>query len=86
MRNRESPFLLVCTPAQLKEQVRICRNSEYQVTEQHDLGQISIKDADRPVLSAYTCSGVCFVKAFPRYYRHPFARATELTSKRREKR
>ena len=76
MTNRESPFLLVCTPEQLKEQVRICRNSEYEVTEHRELGQVSVRDGNKPVLSAYTCSGVCFVKAFPRYYRHPFAKGS----------
>lgn len=86
MANRESPILLLCMPNQLREQVRICHNSEYEVTEHRDLGQVSIKDGRKPVFSAYTCSGVCFVKAFPRYYRHPFAKASEATNKRRERR
>lgn len=72
MKRSTKPFLVVCTPDQLAEQVRLCKNSEYEVIEQRDINTINIRDGRKPVLSACTCSGVCFVKLHPRYYRHPF--------------
>lgn len=66
------PFTILCTPGELKEQLRICRRSEYQVTECREVQLVIVVDGKNPVLSAQAIGAMQMVKLYPRYYTHPF--------------
>ena len=69
---KPQPFTILCTPGELEEQLRICRRSEYQVTEYRQIQVVVVMDGKNPMLSAQVFGALRMVKLYPRYYTHPF--------------
>lgn len=64
-------FLLICTEAEIQQQIIICRNSDFRVEEQASSG-VAVYDRKTALLRAEPGPLGWLVWLHRKYYRHPF--------------
>lgn len=64
-------FLLICTEAEIQQQLTICRNSDFRVEEQAG-GGVAVYDRKTALLRAEPGPMGWLVWLHRKYYRHPF--------------
>ena len=71
-RSKVTHFVLLCSDAELREQLAICENSDFRITHDKETQGVAVQDGDTPLLRAEPFGGGWLVWLHRAYYRHPF--------------
>lgn len=74
MPKRSEPpyFVLVCSDSELHKQLKVCRDSDFRLTEDRDTGGVAVYDRETLLLRTEPFGGGWLVWLHRKYYRHPF--------------
>ena len=72
-RSEQTHFTVVCNDAELKEQLKVCKNSDFRVARDRETGGFTVHDRETLVLRTEHFGGGWLVWLHRLYYRHPFS-------------
>ena len=71
-RSEQTHFTVRCNDAELKDQLKVCENSDFRVARDRATGVVTVHDRDTLILRAQRF-GWWLVRLHRLYYRHPFS-------------